>query len=58
MTRLVKKLTGAPTGTPLSKPRRPFWGPLVAILDFEVLIVGMFKSKSLFCESCLERPKT
>ena len=23
-----------PKGAPLSKPRRPFWGPLAAILDF------------------------
>ena len=30
----VKASAQKPGGTHLSRPRRPFWGPLVAILDF------------------------
>ena len=31
---IIQKLTGAPRGRHLSRPRWPFWGPLAAILDF------------------------
>ena len=36
-----------PGATLLSRPRQPFWRPLVAILEFEVLIEGIIKSKHL-----------
>ena len=40
---------------PLSRPRRPFCGPLAAIMDFAggsmFLIEGVIRSKNLFSES-------
>ena len=44
-----------PKVRPLSRPRRPFWGPLAAILVFAgdsmFLIEGVLGSKNLFSES-------
>ena len=48
-----------PRGRHLSRPRRPFWGPLAAILDFEASDwskYGLLGSKNLFSESCSQRP--
>merc|ERR1712173_497686 len=44
---------------PLSRPRRPFWGPLATILDFEASDwskYGLLGSKNLFSESCSQHP--
>ena len=49
--------TQKPRGTPLSRPRWPFWGPLAAILDFEVLIERMIESKNLICKNLSESPR-
>ena len=39
---------------PLSRPHRPFWGPLTAIFDFAggsmFLIEGILRTKNQFCE--------
>ena len=47
-------------GRPLYRPCQPFWGTLVAILDFAgdsmFLIEGVRGSKNLFSESCSEQP--
>ena len=45
---------------PLSRPRRPFWGPLAAILDCDsmFLIEGVLGSKNLFSESGSKRSIT
>ena len=47
---------------PLSRPRRPFCGPLAAIMDFAggsmFLIEGVIRSKNLFSESGSKWPIT
>ena len=47
---------------PLSRPRRPLWAPLAAILDFAggfmFLIEGVLRSKNLFSKSGSEHPIT
>ena len=55
--RSARALNG-PIG-PLSRPRLPFFGPLVAILDFETfLIARVLGLKNLFSESDSECPIT
>ena len=51
---ILRKLSGATKNLevdPFPGPVGHFVGPLAAILDFEVLIEGMIKSKNLFYES-------
>ena len=51
-----------PRVRPLSRTRRPFRGPLAAILDFAgspmFLMEEVLGSKNLFSKSCLEHPIT
>ena len=61
---ILGKLFGAANNFGLvpSRPRRLFWGPLAAILDFAggsmFLIEGILRSKNLFNKSCSEHPIT
>ena len=55
---ILGKLFGAANNLgldPFYRPRRPFWGPLAAILDFAggsmFLIEGVLGSKNLFSKS-------
>ena len=60
---IYQKLIGVPNRVrPLSRPRRPFSGPLAAILDFAggsmFLIEGVLGSKNLFSKSGSKWPIT